>query len=126
MAMTADMAADPDLVARRRARRERLCAVGRHVVAAMCVGGLPTGSMLFNANLFGALHDWVQSRRLPPPAHRGGPDQGWVPNSPRPVETLIPHVPLSLQERELWADLLDGQDSPLPCISALTGKYLAH
>jgi hypothetical protein len=79
------------------------CAVGLYMV------GVSTGGVLFDVGLMKAMDGWG--------AHRSGDqplaaDDDLVPVPPGSVERLIPEVPLSPDERELWADLLAMDTSP--------------
>lgn len=96
-------------VPRRLIRVRRMFAgAGRVLVANMCMAGLWTGNVMFDASMFKALNDWArqgrrESRDWPDPEA----DRGLLPAPPAPApERLIPEVPLSPRERELWADLL--------------------
>jgi hypothetical protein len=79
----------------------------------MCMLGITTGCFLFDAQLARDMYSWAQ--RWPvgsPERRRQQPGQGPVPTPREPIERLIPDVPLSEQERVLWADLLGAQDPP--------------
>lgn len=90
--------------------RRRLAGVGRALMADMCVLGVWTGSMVFDAYLFKALTGWAceQGTRQSPDCPDPEAGLGLPPAvSAPPLERLIPEIPLSPRERELWADLLD-------------------